>query len=122
MSSLFIPGMNKPERCSMCPAYHLIEVPKAWLDPDPTFKVKPFCALTQEDIEDIRNVNRNCPLVEIQTPHGRLIDADALSRAMYHEAFETDSDWQRWDSGLWIRYKMFEIEIDKTPTIIESEE
>lgn len=47
----------------------------------------------------------------------RLIDAYALSRAMYHEAFETDSDWQRWDSGLWIRYKMFENALKNAPTI-----
>ncbi len=47
----------------------------------------------------------------------RLIDADALSRAMYHEAFETDSDWQRWGSGLWIRYKMFENALKNAPTI-----
>ena len=47
----------------------------------------------------------------------RLIDADALSEAMYHEAFETDSDMQRWDSGCWIRYKMFENAIKSAPTI-----
>lgn len=47
----------------------------------------------------------------------RLIDADALHRAMYHEAFETDSDMQKWDSGCWIRYKMFEKAIENAPTI-----
>lgn len=47
----------------------------------------------------------------------RLIDADALSRVMYHEAFETDTDMQRWDSGCWIRYKMFENAIEYVPTI-----
>ena len=47
----------------------------------------------------------------------RLIDADALQRAMYHAAFETDNDMQKWDSGLWIRYKMFENCIDNIPTI-----
>lgn len=47
----------------------------------------------------------------------RLIDADALSRAMYDEAFEADSDWQRWDSGLWIRYKMFEKTLKNALTI-----
>lgn len=36
-----------------------------------------------------------------------LICREALGQAMYHEAFETDSDEQRWDSGCWIRYKMF---------------
>ena len=42
----------------------------------------------------------------------RLIDADALREHMYHEAFETDTKEQRWDSGCWIRYKMFERIID----------
>ena len=47
----------------------------------------------------------------------KLIDGDALRGVMYHEAFETDSDMQRWDSGCWIRYKMFENAIDNAPTI-----
>lgn len=47
----------------------------------------------------------------------RLIDGEALRKAMYHEAFETDSDMQKWDSGCWIRYKMFEIAIESAPTI-----
>lgn len=50
----------------------------------------------------------------------RLIDADALREKMYHEAFETDSDMQKWDSGCWIRYKMFENSIDSMPTITHS--
>lgn len=47
----------------------------------------------------------------------RLIDADALREAMYHEAFEKDSDMQKWESGCWIRYKMFEKCIEAAPTI-----
>ena len=47
----------------------------------------------------------------------RLIDADAFRQRMYHEAFETDTDMQKWDSGCWIRYKMFENAIDEAPTI-----
>lgn len=47
----------------------------------------------------------------------RLIDADALKSAMYHEAFETDSDMQKWDSGCWIRYKLIVKCIDAAPTI-----
>lgn len=50
----------------------------------------------------------------------RLIDADALNATMYHEAFETDTDMQKWDSGCWIRYKMFERAVKAAPTI-ESE-
>lgn len=52
----------------------------------------------------------------------RLIDADALRAAMYHEAFETDSDLQRWDAGCWIRWRMFEKMLDAAPTIAEDEQ
>lgn len=47
----------------------------------------------------------------------RLIDADALREVMYHEAFEKDTDMQKWDGGCWIRYKMFENAIESAPTI-----
>lgn len=122
MTSLFIPGMNKPERCSMCPAYHLIEVPKAWLDPDPTFQVKPFCALTQEGIKDIRNINRNCPLVEIPTPHGRLIDIDKLKEefAMNNICKECDS-FKECDNKTYSKSEICEKFI-WAPTILEAEE
>ena len=49
----------------------------------------------------------------------RLIDAFALEARMYHDAFETDSDMQKWDGGCWIRYKMFENAIADAPTIEE---
>ena len=54
-------------------------------------------------------------------PHGRLIDADAMRAAMYHEAFETDSAMQKWDGGCWIRYKLFERIEESLPTIIQAE-
>lgn len=47
----------------------------------------------------------------------RLINADALSAAMYHKSFDMDDGRQRWDSGLWIRYKVFEEALDEAPTI-----
>ncbi len=53
--------------------------------------------------------------------HGDLIDGDELDRIMYHKAFETDSDMQKWDSGCWIRYKMFENSMEEVPTIIEAD-
>ena len=47
----------------------------------------------------------------------RLIDADALSEAMYRKSFEADDGRQRWDGGLWIRYKVFEEARDEAPTV-----
>ncbi len=47
----------------------------------------------------------------------RLIDADALDAEMYHKSFEVDDGRNVWNSGLWIRYKIFEEAIRDTPTI-----
>lgn len=53
----------------------------------------------------------------------RVIDADEFERMMYHEAFENDASYDernpmaKWESGLWIRYKMFENCLEKVPTI-----
>lgn len=47
----------------------------------------------------------------------RLINANKLESEMYHNAFEIDTDLQKWDSGCWIRYKMFENVIEKQPTV-----
>ena len=46
----------------------------------------------------------------------RYIKDEDLSKLMYHEAFEVDSDMQKWDSGCWIRYKVFENCLEQTPT------
>ena len=46
----------------------------------------------------------------------RLIDADDFANRMYHEAFEKDSDLQKWDSGCWIRYKLFENVLREQPS------
>lgn len=45
------------------------------------------------------------------------ISREALRRRMYHEAFEVDNGMQRWDSGLWIRYKIFENAIEEAPVV-----
>ena len=44
---------------------------------------------------------------------GTKIDANILRERMYHAAFETDDGMQKWDSGLWIRYKMFQRILDE---------
>ena len=48
---------------------------------------------------------------------GDLISRQAMRQAMYHEAFEKDSEEQKWESGCWIRYKMFERVIDAQPSV-----
>ena len=51
----------------------------------------------------------------------RLIDADALGNRLYHEVFEKDSEDQRWDSGCWMRYRLFEKVLMEQPTVEQPE-
>lgn len=46
---------------------------------------------------------------------GRADAIKEVSRAMYHQCFECNNDenMQRWDSGNWIRYKLFENVIEQ---------
>lgn len=50
--------------------------------------------------------------------HDKQIRADTIDevgRAMYHQCFECDNDedMQKWDSGNWFRYKLFENVIEQ---------
>ena len=43
------------------------------------------------------------------------INRETLRELMYTEAFDRDTGLQRWDSGLWIRFKLFENCLDTIP-------
>lgn len=47
----------------------------------------------------------------------RLIDADALDAEMYRKSFEVDDGRNVWNSGLWIRYKIYEEAIRDAPIV-----
>ena len=50
------------------------------------------------------------------------IKREALEQKMYHKAFENDASYDernpmvKWDSGLWIRYKLFENVLASIPS------
>lgn len=73
--SVLIKGMEMPENCLVC------FVPCSLL-----------CDLDDYDRKRIRHPD--CPLVEIPTPHGRLIDADELLKHKTdHEMISTHLIW-----------------------------
>ena len=93
--SILIQGMEKPKRCGLCPCFHAehpmhCQAVKASKD-------KRIVAPYGAPIPDW------CPLVEIPTPHGRLIDADAIQ----------DYNVETFGQRLLI--------IDTAPTVIEAE-
>lgn len=107
--SVLIKGMEMPKNCDACPML---------------FEYR-FCSLTDDHASSIEWKTEekrmpNCPLIELPD-HGDLIDRDAFRKAMYHDTFETDSDLQKWESGCWIRYKMFERNIESAPVVIPAE-
>lgn len=60
--SVLIKGMKMPQTCTMC-----------WLSP--------ICPVWVKEVSRHKGYNDrlpDCPLVEVPTPHGRLIDADEL--------------------------------------------
>lgn len=94
--SILIKGMEMPEFCEVCPCYNWVE---------------DICRITDSpnDFTDTRV--SDCPLVEVPTPHGRLIDDFKLLRALI-KAFPNQS---------MNFYDTLERVIDEAPTIIEAE-
>lgn len=116
--SFLIKGVEMPSKCRFCPCCAdngLIGMQREY-----------FCSAVDSALE-IDNLDQKlscCPLVEIPTPHGRLIDADkaATSISMMNNhpcgnSIETVNDVVEWlrfanDSGNNIAF----------PTILEAEE
>lgn len=68
--SIFIKGMNMPENCDECQlCYDYLECMAASNNVRLNFETRP----------------KECPLVEVKEPHGRLIDADKLKGELIKE-------------------------------------
>ena len=87
-----------PKNCFACPCGY--ETEGAFIDE---------CLVLKREYEkDADSVRPNwCPLVEIKTPHGRLIDADELANKTFYNQI----------SAPYITYKTF----CNAPTVIEAE-
>ena len=67
--SLIIKGMKLPQSCSTCRFSYF------------TVGIRKRCEISGDEVNPLIDCREtNCPLVEIPTPHGRLIDADDLLR------------------------------------------
>lgn len=109
--SVLIKGMAMPETCYEC----------RFCESEAEYPFRLFCVAHLNRIEDPRSGRLDtCPLIELPD-HGDLIDRDEFRKTMYHDTFETDSDLQKWESGCWIRYKMFERNIKSAPVVIPAE-
>lgn len=74
--SVLINGMKMPKNCMECAI-------RSWTEDE--WDVCPFSGIMALNI----GRQNDCPLVEVPTPHGRLIDADELKKEYPH-----DEDWE----------------------------
>ena len=104
--SVLIKNINIPKCCSDCPLNYdqmscIITGTGWWSD-----------RMILMDFDCDKERLYNCPLVEISTPHGRLIDI----RSVEDGKFTTNvNEYQRWWNGA------LESIIDYAPTVIEAE-
>ena len=120
--SVLIKNMQMPKNCKECPflydgnACYAMNLP-----------ISPFLPLVCNGSTDEYKLNEFpfeekrvdwCPLVEVPTPHGRLIDADKGKEAMDYVC----------DAGGWLEpvteavNEYVKRHLDKAPTVIEAEE
>ena len=105
MSGIYIPGMEMPTSCGDCKAFVCY---RQWAgDPGDC-----FCGITKEDAK-AKEKNADCPLIEVPTPHGRLIDADAMTE----KAFEMSFGNRITEYGLFVLNRG----IQEMPTIIPAD-
>ena len=75
---IYIKGMDKPKRCNICPLcryYH--ENGNVWCNAlNVILESIPYEMRLLDSVLDSIEPHKDCPLVEVKTPHGRLIDAD----------------------------------------------
>lgn len=108
--SVLIKGMKMPNNCTIC----RFCVPEA--DPENG----EMCMATGKYVPPC-NTDRleNCPLVEVPTPHGRLIDGDNVIDLLREQLTgDRDTVYEYYDDGL----EMAISELSIVTTIIEAEE
>lgn len=71
--SVLIKGMKMPKNCNECPL--------CFYEGQAIYCCRALPAIEDGEIlKPWKNKRKDCPLVEIEVPHGRLIDADALEQ------------------------------------------
>ena len=111
--SIIIKGMDMPTNCGDCYFEQMGAEEDEYGD-----TCISYCLLTEWRISLSNRDDKilpSCPLVEIPTPHGRLIDGDALDGTIMKinskEAYITRND-----------YKLIDNILFEMPTILEAEE
>ena len=102
---VLIRGMTKPADCLVC-----------------IFNIDGCCIINRE-LEPDDKLTHSCPLIEVPTPHGRLIDADALRLLYDFNGYKPTGDMTEEEfDRLMCRLPVIRANIDDMPTILEAVE
>lgn len=113
--SVLIKGMDMPSSCADCLLQVVVSsrIEGAYC----------VCAVNDRRIDD--GHEKWCPLVEVKTPHGGLIDADAMIEDLRNEILEIQMNGMKgtpvYDEDLRQMIKRLE-DKDIAPTVVEAEE
>ena len=98
--SVWIKGMEMPECCGKCSCVEIS-------------KYLHLCGVTGNSLDDEWDArNPDCPLIEVPTPHGELIDRDVLLRDHVHKD----------DMMAYCDNFVYETAVEDMPVIIEAED
>lgn len=100
--SVLIKGMEMPKACEWCSFISTFTTESG---------LGCRCEVEKFEFRDYSKRQENCPLVEVPTPHGRLIDADALMECRLEP-----NHYEELKDGYIPDY-----DLDSAPTIIEAE-
>lgn len=106
--SLLIKGVEMPDSCLNC-RFRTTMLKNVL---SPTMRASVYaCLISGMEINNwYEEKHKDCPLVEVSTPHGRLIDADKLLES-FGEALDEDRHF--------VNYFAL---VDEAPTVVEAEE
>ena len=97
--SILIKGMKMPDGCRDCVlSYEDVET---------------YCLALHRYVDETKN---DCPFVEVSEPHGRLIDADSLIKAMEERRKRLNDDESMWEESVVDTF------LEDAPTVIKAEE
>ena len=109
--SVIIKGMKMPKSCDSC---DLIQFDDEGLEAHcPLSPYYRWCGTPPDYIPE------GCRLVEIPTPHGRLIDADELLKVIEENSYRLRGVINLTENGMFL--SGIRQAIDESPTIIEAE-
>ena len=108
--SVLIKGMEMPKACEWCSFISTFTTESG---------LGCRCEVEKFEFWDYSKRQENCPLVEIPTPHGRLIDADRLMEVIEKNSYLLKGYYNSLENGMFLTG--IKQAINEAPTIIEAE-